>query len=735
MSKQIQTKLEKKKKLPFFLKIVFPAIVTMLLFISALFFVIIPSFRNTMMQDKKDMIKELSETAWSILNEYAEQEKSGKLTIKAAQAKAISEINGLRYGSNMKDYFWISDMIPRMITHPYRPELNGTDMSTFTDAHNKKVFIEFVKIVKRQHEGYIEYYWQWKDNPDKIVPKLSYVKEFVPWQWIIGTGIYLEDVESDIKNITNRIIIISVIIAIITIFLMILVIYHSHTIEKERQINQKALSIAKEKYQALVESAPEAFILILDEKFNYANKTALEILKYSEQELLNLNIMDIIPPANTTQREKLIQLIKDHNDETSIETTLYCGDKTEVNVVLSISKVVLQGKNGFIIIVHEANSAYMNSKLARQKKLAEEQKELIIDLQTKSRLAGNQLADWEAVATASSAEELIQLRNGFPVKLKALIDAGINVENLTGITSQMVDAVTIRFIELAIAELGEPPTKFSFIIFGSEGRSEQTLKTDQDNAIIYRIPEDYQNIDSLKKYFLALGTKVCDWLNDAGYSYCKGGNMAKNEKWVLSIDEWNNCFQGWIESASPNDLLRINIFFDFRNLYGDISFADNLWSFINKSIAARPEFLIYFVQDALLYKPPITIFGTIALRDKGDNKETISIKEVISSIVQFARIYALKYQINETNTLERLRLLSENEFISSITYREISEVYKLLMQLRFKHQAMALENGEEPDNRINPKTLTDIEREILKKSFSAINSFQTKISYDFKGTI
>ena len=106
---------------------------------------------------------------------------------------------------------------------------------------------------------------------------------------------------------------------------------------------------------------------------------------------------------------------------------------------------------------------------------------------------------------------------------------------------------------------------------------------------------------------------------------------------------------------------------------------------------------------------------------------------MISAIVQFARIYALQHKIKATNTLKRLELLKDQNFIMDSTYREISEVYKLLMNLRFKHQAMEMQNGNFPDNSINPKLLTDIEREILKKSFAAINSFQTKISYDFKG--
>ena len=294
----------------FFLKVVLPAIVTLILFISSIFLILIPSFRDAMMIEKKEAIKELSETAWSILSEYAELANQGNLTSEEAKAKAISDINGLRYGKDMKDYFWITDMTPMMMNHPYRPELNGKDLSEFKDTNNKKVFVEFVNVVKKDKEGYVEYYWQWKDDPDTIVPKLSYVKEFAPWKWIIGTGIYLEDVEKQISEITHSFIVISAVIACISFLLMFIVIYHSHALEKERHQTQAALEESKDKYQALVESSSEAFILILDGKMNYANNAALSILGYSEHDLLQLALTDIISPEKKDDRNRFQEIIE-----------------------------------------------------------------------------------------------------------------------------------------------------------------------------------------------------------------------------------------------------------------------------------------------------------------------------------------------------------------------------------------------------------------------------------------
>ena len=115
-------------------------------------------------------------------------------------------MQSLRYGDDGKDYFWISDMHPRMIVHPYRPELNGQDLSEYSDRAGKRLFVEFTRLVRADGAGYSEYLWQWKDDERRIVPKLSYVKGFEPWGWIIGTGIYLEDVRVQMSDITRRVI-------------------------------------------------------------------------------------------------------------------------------------------------------------------------------------------------------------------------------------------------------------------------------------------------------------------------------------------------------------------------------------------------------------------------------------------------------------------------------------------------------------------------------------------------
>ena len=116
------------------------------------------------------------------------------ITTKEAQLRAILRISKLRYGPENKDYFWINDMTPRILMHPYRQDLTNKDVTNFKDPKGKRLFFKMVQLVKKDGAGYVNYMWQWKDDPSKIVPKISFVKKFDPWGWIIGSGVYINDV-------------------------------------------------------------------------------------------------------------------------------------------------------------------------------------------------------------------------------------------------------------------------------------------------------------------------------------------------------------------------------------------------------------------------------------------------------------------------------------------------------------------------------------------------------------
>ena len=159
----------------------------------------LPQIKDSLIEQRKVLLKNITETGISILKKINNSYINENLTEEEARTKAIGLIKHLRYGPEGKDYLWINDFHPNMIMHPYVSSLNGKDLSDYKDPNGKRLFVEFVKVCEQDGEGYVDYMWQWKDDKSKIVPKLSFVKAFKPWGWIIGTGMYLEDVNKDIQ--------------------------------------------------------------------------------------------------------------------------------------------------------------------------------------------------------------------------------------------------------------------------------------------------------------------------------------------------------------------------------------------------------------------------------------------------------------------------------------------------------------------------------------------------------
>jgi signal transduction histidine kinase len=236
----------------FVLRVVVPTALTVILFLGAIFFLLLPMIEKNSMDRKREMIRELTTSAWNILAKLENDERLGLLTREQAQQMAIEQIRNLHYGQEMKDYFWINDMHPRVVIHPYRTDLNGQDVSGFTDPDGKKVFVEIVRLVEQHGKGYLHYKWQSRGNKYHIVPKISFVKGFAPWGWIIGTGVYIEDIKAEISIIINRVITFSLVILLLIALLMgsiISISYKTHLqqqkAEDELKKTQSSLLIAE----------------------------------------------------------------------------------------------------------------------------------------------------------------------------------------------------------------------------------------------------------------------------------------------------------------------------------------------------------------------------------------------------------------------------------------------------------------------------------------------------------
>jgi CBS domain-containing protein len=270
---------------------------------------------------------------------------------------------------------------------------------------------------------------------------------------------------------------------------------------------------------------------------------------------------------------------------------------------------------------------------------------------------------------------------------------------------------------------------------GSQGRQEQTLVTDQDNGIIFA-PSNGADLPQISDYFLRLGTRVCEGLNGAGYPFCRGQVMANNPRWCRSLPDWISGFSEWIHKSEPQEIMDLSIFFDFRTVYGSADLTLALRRSIHTALADEPAVFHHFAQNALMFKPPFRLLGNIYLGGGStEHAREINLKDAMMPMVSFARLYALRHQIDQTHTLERIEALTERNLILPSSRDEIVAAYDFLMQLRLQNQIAAIQSGRPPQNSLHPGKLGYIQQELLKQAFAQIAAVQKKVSYDFLGGV
>jgi methyl-accepting chemotaxis protein len=202
-------------------KIISLFVIFLFLFMGFVFLWVLPQAKQAIMKVKQEQLQYLVQNMVSLLNDYHKDEQAGKLTREAAQQRALERIKAMRYGPEGKDYFWVNDFGPKMVMHPIRPDLDGKDLSTFKDPNGKALFVEFAKTCRDKGAGFVEYQWQWKNDKNRLVPKLSYVETFRPWGWIIGTGVYLNEVMDELASLRNSLLLATIPLVLVILGLLI----------------------------------------------------------------------------------------------------------------------------------------------------------------------------------------------------------------------------------------------------------------------------------------------------------------------------------------------------------------------------------------------------------------------------------------------------------------------------------------------------------------------------------
>ncbi len=338
----------------------------------------------------------------------------------------------------------------------------------------------------------------------------------------------------------------------------------------------------------------------------------------------------------------------------------------------------------------------------------------------------------QSVKLSNTVEELKEKWGKVPVMISRLLDRGVNAEIVNQIVTTIADEILLRVIEGIREEMPPSPARFAFMVMGSEGRQEQTLVTDQDNAIIYEDKANEQR-ELVREYFLAFAEKISDRLNTIGFSFCDGGFMAKNPKWTHSLSHWKNNYNEWINYSAPENVIKFATFFDCRFIYGEKKLFNELKQHMIDCIGqSTSKFLFNLATNALHYEPPLTFFNSIKTFSQ-DNKKVFNLKHAMTPIVDLVRMYALKNKIMETNTGKRMQKLHTETHLNHKQYKELQHAYYYLMGMRLKNQAHSiLFDQSEPSNLMEPSKLTQVEQSTLKEIFKYIKDFQSTIRMEFK---
>jgi CBS domain-containing protein len=705
----------------FRLRVVLPTAAAILLFVTSVFVFVIPVFRGSMLDNKKEMIRQLTAAAASIVTDSIEKQRAGELDLAQAKQLAAEKIAAMRYGAEGKDYFWITDMQPKMVMHPYRLDLVGKDLSNYSDTkgeRGKRLFVEFVRIVRAEGSGYLEYMWQWKDDAQRMEPKLSYVRGIPAWGWIIGTGVYIHDVDQEIDRLTRNLIIICAVISLLLVLILASVVWQSRRLEAERVQAEAGLHEAKERYRALVEASKEGYILVVGGEIIYSNRTLQQLLGMSEDELASAALSQLLAADiadNEPARRELDAVARGAVASSSFEAQLSTKDGESVDVIVNVSKIFFSQKNGHVVSFRPVKRTRVRSLL-----------ETIVGGSGQQRDQSELL---ERLRGATSKAQVVQTLNRLSLLLRDLAEQGVRPAALRDLIGQAFSASTSTMGRLALAEVGPPPVPYAFFSVGSNSRHEMTMFSDQDNALVFAdVPA--ADKDAATRYFLKLADRVCSSLNEAGYPFCPGGIMAVNPKWCLPSRDWRRCIDSWVNEPKPEAILDLHVFSDISSAFGEASLADQVAKHLRSRAANTPAFLLQFARNSMLYKVPVDV---VAKAKAGRRGETIDLKECLKPLEIFARLYALKHEIDEPSTIGRLRALEAAEVLESSLVDEATYVFDYLWRMRFYNQLMSHVELRQVNDTLDVALLTAVERENLKNVLTQIVALQDRLCRDFLG--
>lgn len=319
---------------------------------------------------------------------------------------------------------------------------------------------------------------------------------------------------------------------------------------------------------------------------------------------------------------------------------------------------------------------------------------------------------------------------------RALLSERAYASEICALINELYDRVTRKVIQMAEEQLvsegwGAPPAKYCFINMGSAGRKEQYSRTDQDNGIIFEDSKK-ESAAMAANYFLALGKRIVLGLEECGFKRCIGEVMADNPRWCLPISMWKNNLKLWVDRLDGRNIRNMTIFLDYRNLAGDAALFEDLKRFTTRLFRDSKHALLFMAEDDLKHRVPLNIFGKVITEKSRSREKVLNLKNsVMVHLVDCIRIFSLREGLQETNSFERIHRLKERWVFKPDDAESIEAAYEALLMFRIRDAAEKMNAGSQPDNFIDPGSLTKKDKALLKESLAIVNHLQSLTAHAF----
>ncbi|MGM0385576.1 MAG: DUF294 nucleotidyltransferase-like domain-containing protein [Actinomycetota bacterium] len=333
------------------------------------------------------------------------------------------------------------------------------------------------------------------------------------------------------------------------------------------------------------------------------------------------------------------------------------------------------------------------------------------------------------IHNSSTPEELAGLVPDVRATFLRMVDDGADSRAVGAVLSAIGRSFTRRLLEMAQDELGEPPVPYCFMNVGSAARDEQSIVTDQDNALVL---SDRYDPALHGEYFRELADRVTDGLATCGYPLCKGGIMASNTRWRQPLHVWRGYFRDWITHPSPERLLHSSIFFDMDAVHGEVGFVEQLQDLVSGMAPDHPLFLAAMARNALGRTPPLGVFRTFVVEKDGRQRESFNLKNRgTAPMVDLIRVHALAAGSRERNSFARLDDIERTQLLGPGVATRLRDAMEVMAIVRIRHHVIDLREGRTPDNRVVPANVTDTERHNLKDAFQALSNAQKFLKFRY----